>query len=235
MIAKNLAAVKQRIEQACDKTGRDPSTVTIMGATKRMPVQVIREAICAGISVFGENRVQEAKEKAEAGAFEGAGLFLIGHLQTNKASWAARLFQGVHSVDSQKIALTLSRFSKIYRTPENPIQVMVEVNIGHDPAKFGVAPENALDLVNAVVGLPGLALVGLMTVPPLSPEPGVSKHAFRELRLLRERLIDSGIDPANLMELSMGMSADYPEAVEEGATLIRLGTVLFGPRPAKRR
>ncbi len=228
MIKANLGLVKQNIERVCEQAGRDPRSVRILAVSKNFSKEAIEKARSYGISYFGENRVQEAKMKYQAGVFDGARLALIGHLQTNKASLAARIFDEVHSVDSEKIAQALSKFAGQYR--EDLLPVYVQVNTGLDPKKYGCMPGQAGSLVRAVLALDGLKLVGLMTVAPVAGEVETPGNAFRNLRVLRDKLVSDGIPADNLKELSMGMSSDYLMAVEEGATVVRLGTALFGPR-----
>jgi pyridoxal phosphate enzyme (YggS family) len=228
MITTNLAAVMEEIRKACARSGRREDEVKIMAVTKSVAAAKIAEAKDAGISLFGENRVQEAAGKAREGAFEGASICMIGHLQTNKASLAARVFDEVHSVDSDRVADALARHASRYR--KGPLPVLMEVNAGRDPAKHGVMPEEALALARYIASLPSLRLKGLMTVAPLAGGPGAARECFKTLRALRDSMIRSGIDPDSLEDLSMGMSADFDIAVEEGATIIRLGTRIFGPR-----
>jgi pyridoxal phosphate enzyme (YggS family) len=228
MTAPNVAEIAANIETTCTRVGRDPSTVRLMAVTKQVPSAVIREAADAGVSLFGENHVQEAKEKSEEGAFSRATLCLIGHLQTNKASLAARLFDQVHSVDSARLAGLLGKFRLQYEKP--PLPVLMEVNAAADPAKYGVLPEGALDLARAILATSGVTLAGLMTVAPWSADKTAARGAFGRLRKLRDELAESGIPQENLRELSMGMSGDYEIAIEEGSTIVRIGTALFGPR-----
>jgi pyridoxal phosphate enzyme (YggS family) len=228
MIQANLGLVKQNIERACEKVGKDPRSVRILAVSKNFSKEVIEEARSCGISYFAENRVQEARVKSQANVFEGARLALIGHLQTNKASLAARIFDEIHSVDSERIAQALSKFARQYR--DDLLPVYLQVNAGLDPKKHGCMPEQAGSLARAILALDGLRLVGLMTVAPIAGEVETPSKVFRDLRMLRDKLVSDGIPADNLGELSMGMSSDYMMAVEEGATVIRLGTALFGPR-----
>jgi len=229
MIEENFRLVGVKIKEALERSGRPKAQVKIMAVTKSVPGQVIKESIREGITLIGENRVQEARDKARDGAYDGATLCLIGHLQSNKASMAVRIFDEIHTVDSIKIARAISRFSLMYRKGR-PMPVMVEVNVGKDPRKHGCLPEEALPLTQEILGLPGLSLKGLMTVAPGYGDAGMARDAFRRLRVLREELVSEGVPEDALAELSMGMSSDYEVAVEEGATMVRLGTVLFGPR-----
>lgn len=230
MTEPNVAAVALNIAQACVKAGRDPESVRLMAVSKQVGAGMVRKAASMGVTLFGENHVQEARDKSEEGAFKGATLCLIGHLQTNKASLAARVFDEVHSVDTVHVAEALSRFSLMYRGAGRPLTVLIEVNAGEDPAKYGVMPDEAADLVKAVMGMPGLVVRGLMTVAPGHGEGEVARRAFRRLFDLKAELARSGVPLENLKELSMGMSADYPLAIEEGSTIVRIGTALFGPR-----
>jgi len=228
MIKDNLDLVRRNIENACKRAKRDPTSVRIMAVSKGVSLEAINEARSSGLFYFGENRVQEAREKKEMWVFSGAELALIGHLQSNKASMAVRIFDEVQSVDTIRVAEILSKFSQKYKEMDLP--VYVQVNSGLDPNKYGCKPEEAFDIASAIMELPGLRLVGLMTVAPLSDETDSARRAFKDLRILRDSLCDRGIPENCLKELSMGMSSDYEIAIEEGSTVIRLGTALFGPR-----
>ena len=188
--------------------------------SKSFDAQAINEAKTLGISYFGENRVQEARDKVLGGAFEGSTLCMIGHLRSNKASLAARVFDEVHSVDRLKLATVLSKFSLKYRKRELP--VYLQANISGEETKHGCKPSEAYNLARHILDLEGLKLVGLMTIAPVSEFPGDSRLHFRNLRLLRDDMLSMGIPAHNLKELSMGMSSDYQLAIEEGATVIRL-------------
>lgn len=228
MIGGNIARIAASIEETCAKVGRDASSVRLMGVTKQVPEETIREAVLSGVTYFGENRVQEARDKAAAGAFEGARLCLIGHLQSNKVSQAVRIFDEIHSVDTVALAAALGKASLRYRP--TPLPILVEVNAGEDPAKFGVLPAEAPDLVKAVIDVDGLSLRGLMTMAPGHGDEAASRGAFSRLRRLRDEMLEAGFPPENLREMSMGMSMDYEVGIAEGSTIIRIGTALFGPR-----
>ena len=227
MIAERIASVRQSVHEACVKAGRDPASVELMGVTKFVGPGLIREAISNGISSLGENQVQEIRGKKALAAYDGARLCLIGHLQTNKASMAARLCDEVHSVDSIRVAEALSKFSLMYRK-NGPLPVLMEVNAGRDPKKHGVLAEDAPMLCDTIMSLKGLWLKGLMTVAP--DDPGLARGSFRSLRLLRDELVAQGTPFSHLRTLSMGMSKDYEAAILEGSTIVRIGTALFGPR-----
>jgi hypothetical protein len=226
---ERLAAVRERVARAARRAGRSPAEVRLLGASKTVPVERLVEASRHGLVDFGENRVQEARAKVEAWpAAEAAPTWhLIGHLQSNKAKGAVRLFDWIHSVDSASLGRELNRRAgEAGRTPF----VLVEVNTTGEATKQGVEPPALEPLLVELLGLTHLRVRGLMTMGPLGGEPEAARAAFRRLRGLREsaRRCFPG---AALEELSMGMSGDYEAAIEEGATWVRLGTALFGPRP----
>lgn len=211
-----LAQVRERIARACERARRDPASITLLAVTKVFPASVIREAYNLGLREFGENYVQEFETKAPAvAALPGARFHLIGHLQSNKARRAAELFQVIQTVDSARLARRLNEAGI-------PLDVMLEVKLSHEEAKFGADPAELPALVEAVRACPNLTLVGLMTMPPWSDDPEVSRPYFRRLRELADSL--------GLAQLSMGMSHDFEAAIEEGATIVRVGTALFGKR-----
>lgn len=234
MISTNLAAIKGRIDEACGRSGRDPSAVRIMAVTKSVGPDEVKEAIENGLTWFGENKVQDARVKQAEGIFSEAKLSMIGHLQTNKASQAVRTFQEIHALDSIRLAKILAGHAQRYLGGQ-PLPVYIEVKTAEDPAKYGVAPSRALALAEAVSGLDYLKLEGLMTVAPGPGDEASARDAFRTLRLLRDQMVDQGVDSSLLGELSMGMSGDFEIAVEEGATVLRLGTCIFGSRGQIRR
>ena len=214
-IAERLAEVRGRIDAAARRAGRDPSSVTLVAVTKTKPLEDLLDAYEAGVRDFGENRVQEAEAKFPHLPPD-AVRHLIGPLQSNKANKAARLADAVHAVDSADIARRLARAAAVEK---RRLAVYVEVNTGGEETKAGVTPADAPTLVEAVRALPELDLRGLMAIPP----PGDTRPHFVLLRELARGL--------GLAGLSMGMSDDFEAAVEEGATLVRVGTALFGHRP----
>ena len=226
-IAARAREVRARIERACRMSGRDPGSVTLVAVTKTHPAETVREAIAAGLTVFGENRVQEGVRKIEAlrGEFPGLSWRLIGRLQTNKAKTAVRYFEEIQSVDRMGLLDVLSREAV---SSGRSLPIYVEVNIGGEASKGGIPAGEAADLVREAGARPGIALLGLMTVPPFSADPEDSRPFFRQLRETRDRLADA--TGVGLPGLSMGMSHDYGIAVEEGATVVRVGTALFGER-----
>ncbi len=219
-IRANVERVRQAIARACGRAGRSPDDVLLVAVSKTVEAERIRLALAAGIAALGENRVQEAREKIEA-LGRPVPWHLIGALQTNKAKDAARLFDWIHSVDRVELARELSRRAHAL---DRTLDILIQVNLGEEPQKAGVAPAELKALVDATAGLESLRLRGLMAIPPAVETPEAARPFFRRLRELR--------DAAGLEHLSMGMSGDFEVAVEEGATLVRVGTAIFGPRPA---
>ena len=218
-IAENLARVRERIDAACRRAGRSPDEVTLVGVTKGFPPEAVAEAVAAGLRDAGENRVQEAADKIEALAARGVRprWHLIGHLQSNKAKTAIDLFAILHSVDSIRIAETISRRAR------RPVPILLEVNVAQEASKFGFSIDEVPSALSAIQDLPNLDVRGLMTVAPLAADPEAVRPVFRQLRELRDAL--------GLRELSMGMTDDFEVAIEEGATLVRVGRAIFGERP----
>ena len=231
-VAERLAALRERIAAAARRAGRDPAEVTLVGVTKRVPAERVAEALRAGLDVLGENYVQEARAKDEAlRALLGPAAprprwRLIGRLQRNKARDAVALFDAVETVDRADLALELDRRAA---AAGRSLEVLLQVNLSREPQKGGAAEEELPALLAACAGLPQLRVAGLMTVPAAGPDPEASRPAFARLRALAAELRDAP-GGAGLRALSMGMSADFEVAIEEGATLVRIGTALFGPR-----
>lgn len=224
-LRERLAEVRDRIRRAAERSGRDPDGVRLIGVVKTVPAAVVREAVAQGLTDLGENRVQEAEGKIREVGREGLRWHLVGHLQRNKAGRAVELFDRIHSVDSAGLAEAVSRRAV---AAGRRVPVLVEVNVSGEASKFGVAPGALESLLEQVAPLAGLALDGLMTVGAPVGRPEDARPGFARLRETRERA-QAALGIA-LPELSMGMSGDYEIAVEEGATLVRVGTALFGPR-----
>ncbi len=221
MIADNLAIIRQSIP--LDK-------VTLIAVTKTQSPEVVREAFAAGLKVVGENRVQEAVEKAVQLSDLPLEWHLIGHLQTNKVKQAVALFSLIHSVDSPKLAAEIDRCAQNAGKMQN---VLLQINIAHESTKSGVAPEEAEELADVIASLPHLRLCGIMTIAPLYQDPEQTRPIFREMRTLFERLRKKSLHPESFRWLSMGMTHDYKVAVEEGANMVRIGTGLFGVRTTR--
>lgn len=225
IIRDNWRQLQEDVASACAKCGRSPEEITILGVTKTHSVETIRLAVAAGIANIGENRVQEAEAKfVHIGHI--ARYHLIGHLQSNKAKKAVRLFDIIQSVDSLNIAQEISRQAgEIGKV----IDLLIEVNSSGEIQKFGVPPTAVFSLSKGIISLPNIRLVGLMTVGPLTDNLDSIRQAFRQCRELHTEM--RGRCGAQISILSMGMSGDYHVAIEEGATMIRIGTGLFGDRP----
>jgi hypothetical protein len=249
VLRERLERVRARIQQACQRCGRDPSSVTLIGVTKGVPPALIQEAIALGVTDVGENRVQEAQAKQRILKVRSEGPIpnsepripnsvkwhLIGHLQRNKAKDAVELFDLIHSVDSLALIETLERHAA---DQQKTIKVLIQVNVSGETTKSGCRPEELEPLAGAVRRSSHLTLTGLMTIPPLAEHPEAARPIFRQLRQLRDRLqtivdhtgTESPRHPGTPLLLSMGMSQDFDIAIEEGADLIRVGTAIFGER-----
>jgi PLP dependent protein len=225
-IAENISEVQEHIALAAKRAGRNPDEITLMAVSKTFPVESIREAYTAGLRVFGENRVQEFTGKADAlRALSGTEWHLIGHLQTNKTAKAAELFDAVDSLDSVRMAERLNASGK-------GLPVLIEINVGGETAKSGVAPaSNELEnILQGALRWPNLKVSGLMTIPPYAEDPERSRPYFRQLRQIRDSIAARNLPGIALEILSMGMSHDFEVAIEEGATCLRVGTAIFGER-----
>ena len=227
MISDNLTNIKGQIAEAAFRSGRDPSEIQLLAVSKRIDVDRIREARQQGQRLFGENFIQEAREKIEQ-LDPAISWHFIGHLQSNKTKEAARLFRMIETVDRLKIAQSLNRHaSELGKT----LEVLVQVNVGREKQKSGVAPESAEEFVRELGEMRNLRLRGLMTMPPYSPDPEKTRPYFRTLKKMADRFQKQGyfIDNDTVI-LSMGMSSDFTVAIEEGSSLVRVGTALFGSR-----
>ena len=214
-VQANLERVRERIARAARRAGRRPEGILLIGVSKTVPAERVREAIAAGLPALGENRVQEAREKIRA-LGRPVPWHLIGHLQTNKVKDALELFDVIQSVDRLALA------SEIALRARRPVDVLVQVNVGGEASKSGFARSEVKPALDALRSMPMLRVRGLMAIPPAVDEPEKARPWFRGLRELR--------DAAGLDELSMGMSGDFEVAIEEGATMIRVGTAIFGER-----
>ena len=222
-IRERVAAVRRRIEGAAKRSGRSASAVTLVAVSKTAPVEAVREAVAAGATILGENRVQEAHDKIEAlaGAAE---WHLIGHLQTNKVKLAVGLFERIHSLDSIRLAHEIERHAG---DAGRQVRCLVQVNVGDEEQKDGASEDEVRPLLEATNGMPHILVEGLMAIPPFLSDPEAVRPYFRRLRVLRDDLASDGF---SLPDLSMGMTQDFEVAIEEGATLVRVGTAIFGPR-----
>lgn len=223
-IARRLEAINGRIDAACRRTGRDPRNVTLLGVTKKKSIDVVRNAITAGITDIGENYVQELVEKAQA-VGPGPRWHFIGHLQRNKVRVVAPIVSLIHGVDSERLAVEIdSEGNRLGR----PLPILIQVNTSGENSKSGVPSSEAIELAVRIDQLPAIDLQGLMTIPAPADDPEQARPLFRELRLIRDRIEQQ--TSRSLPHLSMGMTDDFDVAIEEGSTIIRIGTALFGSR-----
>ncbi|MEO6801176.1 MAG: YggS family pyridoxal phosphate-dependent enzyme [Rhodanobacter sp.] len=224
-LLENWARIRRRVDAACVDAGRDPSEVTILPVSKTFGPEIIRAGVALGMRRFGENKVQEIRDKAAALADCGIDWAMIGHLQTNKVKDVARLASEVQSLDRPELAEALDRRLQL---EGHAIDVLVQVKTSPEPSKYGLPPEQLPGFLDALRRYDTLRVRGLMTLAILSTEPGEIRGCFRLLRELRDHAVAQGHD---LPKLSMGMSGDFPLAIAEGATEVRIGTAIFGKRP----
>ena len=223
----NIARVQERIAEACRRVGRRPEDVKLVAVSKTVPPDRIRKAYDAGLRDFGENRVQEANAKRAALSGLTVTWHLVGHLQTNKAKLARELFHCVHSLDSLRLAQKLDEAAVC---SGDRLPVLIEVNLGEEQTKSGVREQDVLALAEQVGRLSTLELSGLMVLPPFFEDPEQARPFFRRLRELARTIESASLPGVSMRELSMGMSHDFEVAVEEGATMVRIGTAIFGRR-----
>ena len=226
-IQTNIQEVRQRIAAACGECGRDPKEITLVGASKMNDAAACREAVAAGIDALGENRVQEMVQKLEQHAYDGAPLHFIGHLQRNKVKQVLPHAVLIHSVDSYRLAEQISQEAgKLGITAK----ILLEVNVAKEESKFGMMPEDVEEMAGQIAALPHLQIEGLMTIAPFVDDPEKNRPVFQKLYQLSVDIKKKNIDNVSMSVLSMGMTGDYQVAVEEGATMIRVGTGIFGAR-----
>ena len=228
-VVSGLKRVKERIEAAALSAGRDPKTVKLVAVSKTVPADRVLVAIKAGATDFGENYVQEARDKIEVLKGESISWHFIGHLQSNKAKYAVKLFDLIHSVDSSKLARELNKRAGSLGKVQ---QILIQVNISGEETKSGIDAEQALELVRQVSRFENLAIRGLMTMPPFFNAPDKVRPYFRALKELQDVIRTEAIPNVDMTELSMGMTGDFEAAIEEGATVVRIGTAIFGERAA---
>jgi PLP dependent protein len=226
-IASNLADIRARIASAARSAGRDPSSVRLIAVSKTFPIDAVRAAYDAGQREFGENRVQEGLQKIDGSADLSIRWHLLGHLQTNKARKAASAFAVIQSVDSVEVMQKLDRGAE---EAGSAPELLIQVDLAGEATKFGIPPVEVPRLFEAAAACRAARVVGLMALPPLPDTPEDARRWFRQLRELRDGWLASGVPSAMLRELSMGMSADFEVAVQEGATMVRVGTAIFGER-----
>lgn len=225
-IKTNILNIRESIAAAATRAGRDPGTIQLMAVSKTVEPNRIRQALDAGITLLGENYVQEAREKIPA-VGRPAEWHMIGHLQTNKVKYVVNLFDWIHSVDRLELARELDKRAGQH---SRRLNVLIEVNVSGEASKNGAVPKQVLELVRQISVLPNLSVRGLMTMPPYSDDPENSRPYFIALRQLRDEIVSAALPGISMAELSMGMTDDFEVAIEEGATIIRVGRAIFGER-----
>ncbi len=226
MIKENIEIVEKNIQAACDRAGRDRQSVTLIAVSKTKPVSDIRQAMEAGMRVFGENKVQEIRDKTQE-ITDNVDFHMIGHLQANKVKYLPGKVVMIHSVDNVKLAMEIEKqFAKADMT----VDVLIEVNMAGEDTKFGLSPKEAADFVKEISSLSHLNIRGLMTIAPYTDDPESNRIYFKGLRELKDSINAMDIPNVHMDTLSMGMTGDYEVAIEEGATFVRVGTGIFGER-----
>ena len=224
---ERLERIRKRIADAAITCGRDPDSVRLVAVSKTMDAERVARAIDAGADILGENYIQEARDKFNALYDRHVVWHFIGHLQSNKAKYAVRLFDLIHSVDTLKLAGALDKEARKNGKTQD---ILVQVNISREATKSGIGETEAVDLVTRIGGLENIRVKGLMTMPPFFDAPEQARPYFRQLARLRDRMVAANIPGVNMDELSMGMTGDFEVAIAEGATLVRIGTAIFGAR-----
>jgi pyridoxal phosphate enzyme (YggS family) len=228
-LRQRFADVTTRIRVAAERANRPPTEIRLIAITKTQPASLLKEALLLGVSDFGENRVQEADQKILEVGRHSVRWHLVGHLQANKARRAVKLFDVIHSLDSPELAERLDRLCE--EEERTPLSVLIQVDLGLEATKSGIEKDHVAKLVERLATCPNLKLIGLMTLPPFFENPEDTRPFFRTLRELRDELAGQGHFGESAGELSMGMTHDFAVAIEEGATMVRIGTAIFGERP----
>jgi pyridoxal phosphate enzyme (YggS family) len=226
-ITDNIDHVEKKIAEACERAGRPRESVQLIAVSKTKPVPDLMEALNYGHNVFGENKVQEIRDKVEAMGTEGIHWHMIGHLQANKVKYLIGVVDLIHSVDNDKLAAEIEKQAAKH---DVVMDVLCEVNMAGEETKFGLKPEETMDFVKRISELPHLKVRGLMTIAPYTEDPESNRVYFKGLRELKDRINAEHIPGVDMDTLSMGMTGDYEVAIEEGATLVRVGTGIFGER-----
>ena len=224
---ENLDRIKKRIADAAIGCGRNPETIRLVAVSKTVDAAKVAEAIDAGALILGENYIQEARDKFNALYDRAVQWHFIGHLQSNKAKYAVRMFDLIHSVESLKLAKALDKEA---RKNVKVQDILIQVNISREETKSGIAETGAVELIAQIGDLENIRVKGLMTMPPFFDAPEQARPFFRQLARLRDRIVERNIPGVSMDELSMGMTGDFEVAIEEGATLVRIGTAIFGAR-----
>ena len=222
-----LERVQERIRQAAEACNRPASDIRLVAVSKTMPVEIVKEAIEIGMTDFGENYIQEARDKISTLAAHPVTWHFIGHLQSNKAKYAVRMFDLIHSVDSLKLARELDKYAKKIDKVQD---ILIQVNVAKEDTKSGVYSEDTLQLAKEIAHLDNVAVKGLMTMPPFFNAPDKVRPFFKALRQLHDQIKNENIPNIEMAQLSMGMTGDFEAAIAEGATMVRVGTAIFGER-----
>lgn len=227
VIENNYRRIRHEIDKTARSCHRDPDRIRLIAVSKRKPAELIQQALDGGARDFGENYIQEAVKKIDLIGKDAACWHFIGHLQSNKARFAVQYFDYIHTVDSLKLAREINKQA----AKRDKVQkILIQINIGNEASKSGAGAEQAAELVNAVSQLDQIAVKGLMCMPPFFPDPENARTYFKQLNRLKEQVESSGIGNIGLTHLSMGMSNDFKVAIEEGSTMVRVGTSIFGER-----
>lgn len=227
-LKERIANLNRRIKAAAERSGRNFQEIQLVAVSKMQSAERVKEAISCGIEIVGENYIQEAREKYNSTYNLPISWHFIGHLQSNKAKYAVRMFELIHSVDSLKLAGELNKqAAKIGKRQ----RILVQVNISREPTKSGIEHQNVLTLIQGMAEYKNVEVCGLMTMPPFFDAPDMARPYFASLRHLRDEIENEKIPDVSMKELSMGMTGDFEVAIEEGATLVRIGTAIFGERP----
>jgi pyridoxal phosphate enzyme (YggS family) len=227
VLSENIKKIKKRIHNAALACGRNPEEVRLVAVTKTVGPERIRQAADCGLQCFGENYIQEAREKIKNLADVKASWHFIGHLQSNKAKYAVKLFDLIHSVDSLKLALELNRYAEKQNTVQ---KILIQVNTGEEQSKSGTSPHETENLIESMSELENILVCGLMTIPPYFDAPEKVRPFFRSLARLKKQIAARSFKNVEMKELSMGMTGDFEAAIEQGATMVRIGTAIFGKR-----
>jgi pyridoxal phosphate enzyme (YggS family) len=230
MIRENINAIRQRIDAACARSGRNPANVTLLAVSKTFPAEAVGEAVDAGLAEVGENYVQELLEKRDALLESNIRWHFIGHLQSNKVKYIAEWIHLIHAVDNVGLAREIDKRAL---QAKRVIDVLIEVNTTDEQSKFGVKPDATVEFVKSLSAFENIRVAGLMTIGPFLPDPEGSRPMFRTLRLLKEEIARLGQANVEMKHLSMGMTGDFEVAIDEGATIVRIGTAIFGKRTKK--
>jgi len=226
-LENKIKNIKERIKEAAVSCGRSPDDIRLIAVSKTQPEDAVRQAADAGLTIFGENYIQDARNKIETFSSSNLSWHFIGHLQSNKAKYAVKLFDLIHTVDSLKLATELNKQAEKIGKVQS---VLLQVNTGMEASKSGIAAEDVMSLSRHISVLENLKVKGLMTIPPFFDAPEKVRPFFKKLRQLRDRLREEKIPGIQMDELSMGMTGDFEAAIREGATLVRIGTAIFGKR-----